>query len=118
MAYSRFEEELNDLKLEEEILDPEIRKEYKKMIKNNEDLPDDVRVETDFKTNSNGSVVVVYTFYRKITDNESIKERIEIENMKSLKKIARSLNYFRKLSIVALALFLAIFFITMFISCT
>ena len=76
------------------------------LLKSDKDLPDGVFWNVDY---------VGYHFYRELSEDDEIKQKLEVENAKSLRTIADALRFFKILSIVGLSISALIFIICLFL---
>ena len=90
---------------------------YEALLKKNE-LPEDIFYKEDVQEKYNGNTgqydkIINYKFFKLLSDDE-IDSMYKIRNSNSLKSIARSLNFFKGLTIVFLVI-MVIFIILSFV---
>ena len=105
VAYSKFRKDLEKFDMYEEIKDYELCERYTKLVKEDKDLPNGITWNLD---------EYGFHFYRDLQEDDEIKQKLDIENAKSLRTIASALKYFQILSIVCLSLSLLLFIIFLF----
>ena len=103
-----------------EITDDKKIKEYETLLEEGKDLPEGVTYTT--KTNEeypeDGSEIRTYTEYTfyEIMAEEEIEDAIKIKNSNSLADMAKSLRFFKVLTIVSLIISLILVIIGLFVS--
>ena len=97
MSYTNLRNRLTFMDTRIEIEDSEEYKEYAATVASGKSLPAGITYETGYDTFGNPRMI----FYREAT-NEEIKELLEIQNAKSLKRTGDALHFFKMLTMIGL----------------